>query len=608
MRKALRVLRNEGINALSRRIWSKVQLLFEYDRWLKKYGTLTDGDRTAIRRHIEELPFRPLISLVMPTYRTPEKWLRLTIESVRRQLYPNWELCIADDASCLPHVRQILEEYRAIDSRLKVVYRNERGHISAASNSAIEIATGEFLALLDHDDELPEHALYMVVVELNADRDADLIYSDEDKIDEKGRRYDPHFKPDWNPALFLSNNFICHLGVYRARIIREIGGFRVGYEGSQDWDLTFRVIEKTRSSHIRHIPHVLYHWRATSGSAALGIEEKEYARETQLRTLESYFERQKTNVTILPATAGYWRIKYSLPEPPPVVTLIIPTRNGFDLLRNCVESICQKTTYRKFEIVIVDNQSDDPSTLQYLTRLEREGKVRVLRYDAPFNFSAINNFAVRHSQGEIIGLINNDVEVITPGWLEEMLTHVVQPEVGAVGAMLYYRNRTIQHAGVILGLGGNRNVANHAYKNRPNGYRGYASRALLSQNISAVTAACLLVRRQVFDEVGGLDETHLPVAYNDIDLCLRLRERGYLNLWTPYAELYHYESVSRGYEDTVEKQKRLKKESEYMWERWGDLLLNDPAYNPNLGLDGGGSTLAFPPRAKKPWLIESDDE
>ena len=601
--RAVQILRAEGIGGVSWRLRNIVERGYEYTKWVQRYGALTDTDRAAINRHIELLAYKPLISLVMPTYNSPEKWLKLAIDSVRNQLYPNWELCVADDASSNPQVTEILQEYQSRDPRIKVVYRETHGHIAAASNSAIEIATGEFIALLDHDDELSEHALYMVAVEVNAHRDADLIYSDEDKVDDKGRRYDPYFKPDWNPELFLCQNFVSHLGVYRTARVREIGGFREGYEGSQDWDLAMRVSERIPSAQIRHIPHILYHWRAIPGSAARGVDEKNYVKDAQLRTLESHFERIGLNVTILPASGDYWRIKYPLPTRP-LVTLIIPTRDGFELLQRCVESIYRQTTYANFEMIIVDNQSKDPATLNYLVDLERERGVKILRYDAPFNFSAINNFAVRHARGQILGLINNDLEVIAPEWLEEMVSYAIQPEIGAVGALLYYPNDRIQHAGVILGLNGNPGVAGHRYHNQPRGYPGQVARALLCQNLSAVTAACLVVRRQVFDEVGGLDETNLEIAFNDVDLCLRIEEKGYRNLWTPYAELYHYESASRGYEDTPEKLARFEKECDYMRRRWGDLLANDPAYNPNLALDRVNFLLAIPSRATKPWLTD----
>jgi len=525
---------------------------------------------------------------------------------VRNQLYPNWEFCIADDASSQPHVRRILEKYQAKDLRIKVVFREENGHIATASNSALEIVSGDFIALLDHDDELAERALYMVAAELNAHPEADLIYSGEDKIDKKNKRYAPYFKPDWNPDLFLSQNCVSHLGVYRTSAVKEIGGFRVGYEGAQDWDLAMRVVEQIPASRIRHIPHILYHWRSIPGSTALATEEKDYTKEAQAKLLTSHFDRLGLDVEIIfIANMHCWRTKYAVPQPPPLVTLIIPTRNGFDLLSRCVESIYQKTTYPNFELLIVDNQSDDPRTLEYLQQLARERGVHVLRYDAPFNFSAINNFAVRHAQGEVIGLINNDLEIISPDWLEEMVSHALRPEIGAVGAMLYYPNDTIQHAGVILGLGG---VACHAYVRKPRGYTGQMGRAVLLQNVSAVTAACLILRRAIFEEVGGLDEEHLSVAFNDIDLCLRIREKGYRNLWTPYAELYHHESASRGCEDTPKKRARFRAEIDYMKQYWEASLLNDPTYNPNLTLDTEDFALAFPPRVEKPWLMEEERE
>ena len=597
--RAVRVLATDGVGGLKRRLREKINLGYEYTDWIKSYDTLSDADRAAIKHHIGGLPYKPLISVIMPTYNSPEQWLRLAIDSVRKQLYPNWELCIADDASSKPHVREILLQYQSSDARIKVVFRKENGHIAAASNSAMALARGEFVALLDHDDELSEHALYLVAAELNTYRDADLIYSDEDKIDEKGRRYEPYFKPDWNPELFLCQNFVSHLGVYRTTIVREIGGFRQGYEGSQDWDLAMRISERIPFAHIRHIPHMLYHWRAIRGSAALGLAEKKYTRAAQQRTLESHFDRMGLPATVMPRANDYWRIKYPV-SVSPRVTLIIPTRDGFNLLRRCVENIYQKTSYSNFELIVVDNQSKDSKTLNYLALLERERGVRVLHYNAQFNFSAINNFAVKYACGEIIGFVNDDIEVITPDWLEEMVSHAVRREIGAVGAILYYPNDTIQHAGVILGLNGNPGVAGHRYNKRPRGHPGQVSRGQLCQNLSAVTAACLILRRAVFDEVGGFDETNLAIAFNDVDLCLRIAAKGYHNVWTPYAEFYHYESASRGYEDTPEKQKRFESECDYMRRRWGSLLANDPAHNLNLALDRDGG-LAFPPRIEKPW-------
>jgi GT2 family glycosyltransferase len=377
-----------------------------------------------------------------------------------------------------------------------------------------------------------------------------------------------------------------------------VGGFRAGHEGAQDWDLVLRLSEQVPPAHIRHIPHVLYHWRAIPGSTAKAAGEKQYIKQAQLETLRAHFCRTGRAAEVIPAAEVHWRVKYPLPQPSPPTTLIIPTRNSFDLLHRCVESIYRKTRYPNFELLIVDNQTDDPQTLEYMDWLAKERKVTVLRYDAPFNYSAINNFAVRHARGEVIGLINNDIEAISPEWLEEMVTHALRPEIGAVGALLYYPNDTIQHAGVVVGLGG---VAGHIYLHSPRGYVGQQGRAVLIQNYSAVTAACLVIRRAVFEEVGGLDEVNFSIAFNDVDLCLRIREKGYRNLWTPYAELYHWESASRGYENTQEKQVRFKREMAALQQRWGAALLHDPAYNPNLTLERGDCTLAFPPRTKRPW-------
>jgi len=570
-----------------------------YAEWVRQYDTLTPEDIQTISSNINQLEFKPLISIVMPVYNTPEQWLRIAIESVLAQIYSDWELCIADDASSSPHVRPLLEEYQQRDPRIKVVFRSENGHISAASNSALALATGEFIALLDHDDELAPHALYMVAVEVNRHPDADIIYSDEDKIDEEGRRFQALFKPDWNPDLFFSQNYISHLGVYRTSIIKQIGGFRIGYEGSQDYDLCLRCVANTETSRIRHIPLVLYHWRAIAGSTAVSTHQKSYAEQAAVRALSDYFQAIHKSITV---KAGKWHttyvVTYPLPETLPLVSLIIPTRDGYAVLKRCIESIRKKTDYQNYELIIVDNQSTESETLDYLKALERRGIARILRYDAPFNYSAINNFAVQEAAGEIVGLLNNDLEVISKGWLTEMVRHVIRPEIGAVGAKLYYPTNRIQHAGVALGIGG---VAGHLHHGYFREQLGYSGRLVLVQDFSAVTAACLLVRKAVYEEVGGLDEENLAIAYNDIDFCLKVREAGYRNLWTPFAELYHHESFSRGYETSPEKQARFDRETALMRHRWGSLLDNDPYYSPNLTLDAPDYTLAWPPRVDKPW-------
>lgn len=559
-----------------------------YHAWLAAYDRAPVQRPPAAPAHGTQ----PLFSIILPVYQTPEKWLRRCIESVFAQSCPEWELCIADDASTLPHVRRVLEEYACRDPRVRVVHRERNGHISLASNSAVELARGSFLALLDHDDELAPVALMEMRRALEANPRWRIAYSDEDKIDEQGRRFDPYFKPEFNHELLLGQNTICHLAVLDAALVREVGGFRAGLEGAQDWDLVLRCIERLRDDQVGHVPRVLYHWRAISGSTALGTGEKNYAAEAGRRAVAEHIERSGWPARAELNLDGHVTVHRSVPAPAPRVSLVIPTRDRAELLRMSVGSILEKTDYPDYEILVVDNQSIEPETLEYFRTIQADPRVRVLRYDAPFNYSAVNNFAVRHATGAVVGLINNDIEVIEGSWLRAMVAQAVRPDVGAVGALLLYPDGTIQHAGVVLGIGG---VAGHVYVGQPRDTRGHFGRACLAQEMSAVTAACLLVRREVFEAVGGLDEG-LAVAFNDIDFCLRIREAGWKNIWTPLAVLYHHESASRGYEDTPEKVARFRGETEFMRARWGVRLESDPTYNPNLTLEGTPFDLAFPPR------------
>lgn len=565
-----------------------------YEAWLENYDRLTPQDIEEARAACVAWEFQPRVSVLVPVYNTGEKWLRRCIESVQAQAYPNWELCLADDASPAPHVTRVLSEYAARDHRIQFVRRPQNGHISATSNSALALASGEYVALLDHDDELHPLALFEVVKCLQTHRSWKVIYSDEDKIDQNGRRYDPYMKPDWNYDLLLSQNCISHLGIYERQLLLDVGGFREGYEGSQDWDLALRCIERLVPANIGHIPRVLYHWRAIPGSTAMAVDEKSYARTAAMKAIAEHLVRVNANAKVqeIDGRPGNFRVSYALPSPPPKVSLIIPTRDGLHLLERCVHSILTLTTYDNYEIVIVDNQSQDDATLDYLRNVVADPRVRVIAYDQPFNYSALNNYAVRQTEGQLVGLINNDIEVISPDWLQEMAGQALRSEIGAVGAMLYYPNDTIQHAGVVLGVHG---VAAHAYCGKPRGYPGQMGRARLVQNMSAVTAACLLIRRAVFDEVNGLDES-LQVAFNDVDFCLRVQQSGYRNLWTPFAELYHYESATRGYEDSPEKQARFCSEVDAMLRKWPRELAADPVYNCNLALTGTPFELAFPPR------------
>ncbi|HEY9155366.1 MAG TPA: glycosyltransferase, partial [Opitutaceae bacterium] len=571
-----------------------VEELTSYQKWIETYDTLSLGQRDAQRAEVERWTNPPLVSIVLPVYNTPEKWLRKAVDSVKAQTYRHWELCIADDASPNAEVKPLLQELEQSDSRIKIVYREKNGHISSASNSALEIATGEFVALLDHDDEITPDALFEIVSAFRTNPQAELVYSDEDKIDEEGRRLEPYFKPDYLPDLYLGQNYISHLSVYRLQVVRAVGGFRVGYEGSQDWDLALRVIDLVGGEKVVHVPKILYHWRAIPGSTALLISEKNYPLEAARKALTDHFARQRQPVALVTVPGDHWRAKYPIPSPAPRVALIIPTRNRVNLLRQCVESILAKTTYPNFEVVVVDNASNEPDTLAYFADLQMR-KMRVLAYPGDFNYSAINNFAVQQVDAEIVGLLNNDLEVIHGDWLDEMVSQAARPEIGCVGAMLYYPNDRVQHAGVIVGLGG---VAGHAFRDFPRGTPGAFNRARLAQNYSAVTAACLLVRRSIYLKVGGLDEKELAVAFNDIDFCLKVRAAGFRNIWTPFAELYHHESASRGAEDTPEKHERFRREVETMLERWRAEIAHDPAYNPNLTLELNDFSLAAPPRIK----------
>lgn len=570
----------------------------DYPAWIRQYDTLTAADRKLIAAHIARFQTQPLISILLPVYNSNLKFLRRAIASVRAQLYGRWELCVVDDASTDPQVWRLLERSARRDPRIRILRRARNGHIAAASNDALQMAKGEFIALLDHDDELASTALYHAAHELNLDPQLQLLYSDEDKLDASGSRRDPHFKPTWNPDLFLSQNYISHLSFYRADVVRRVGGFRVGFEGAQDYDLTLRVIEQIARAQIRHIPHVLYHWRSTQESTAESAAAKPYALEAARRAVDEHLHRTGLAATV--ETAGpYLRVRYALPENPPSVSIIIPTRDRVDLLRECVESILARTDYPNFELVIIDNESSDRVAIDYLAMLARKPRVRILRQSGAFNFSRLNNIAVAQVSSDFVLLLNNDIEAKEGEWLRELVSYGVRPGVGAVGARLWFPDGRIQHAGVVLGLAG---IGSHAHMGLRRNEHGYFSRPHLTHTVAAVTGACLLVRRDLYLQLGGLDEVNLPVAFNDIDFCLRVGAAELRVVYTPHAELVHHESASRGYEDTREKQQRFQKEGDYMRSKWGPQLEADPTYNPNLALEGSAEfKLAFPPRVAKPW-------
>ncbi|QPB60162.1 glycosyltransferase family 2 protein [Enterococcus faecalis] len=580
-KKGFKYMAKNGIShTIQRAKIEKLRKQASYPNWLARNEVL---DIEAMTQEIATFHYQPKISIAMPVYNVEEKWLRLCIDSILNQVYTNWELCMADDASTDPNVKKILTEYQQLNERIRVVFREQNGHISEATNSALAIATGEFVALLDNDDELAINAFYEVVKVLNENPELDLIYSDEDKIDMDGNRSDPAFKPDWSPDLLLGTNYISHLGVYRRSILEEIGGFRKGYEGSQDYDLVLRFTEKTTKERITHIPKVLYYWRMLPTSTAVDQGSKGYAFEAGLRAVQDALVRRGINGHATHGAAnGLYDVYYDI-ESEKLVSIIIPTKNGYKDVQRCVSSIIEKTTYQNYEIIMADNGSTDPKMQELYAKFEQQlpGRFFVESIDIPFNFSTINNRAAKKAHGEYLLFLNNDTEVITENWLTLMVSFAQQERIGCVGAKLLYPNNTVQHAGVILGLGG---VAGHGHYGYPHGDLGYFGRLAINVNYSAVTAACLLMKKADFDAVGGFEEA-FTVAFNDVDLCLKVQALGRDNVWLHEAELYHFESQTRGYDDKGKKKKRFEQEKVMMEEKWGPLIENDPFYNPNLTRD-----------------------
>lgn len=556
----------------------------KYQQWIK---INENYNIKKIKKEIETFEYTPKISLVMPVYNVEKKWLVDCIKSIQEQYYTNWELCIADDASTEKYIKPLLEKYEFEDERIRVIYRKENGHISEASNSALNIATGEFVGLIDNDDLLAPNALFEVVKLLNENKKYDLIYSDEDKITEEGIRVHPCFKSDWAPDMLMSTNYICHFGVYRKSIIDQIGGFRKGYEGAQDYDLVLRFTEKTDK--IGHISKILYHWRMIQESTAVNPDSKGYAFEAGKKALEDALERRNLKGAVkhggLP---GIYNVTYAVKDEK-LVSVIIPTRDNADDLKACIQSIFEKTRYPNFEVIIADNGSIMEETFnvfdEYLKKYS--GRFKIVHIDIPFNFSQINNMAVKEAKGDYLLFLNNDITVITEGWLTKMVGYAQLEHVGAVGAKLLYPDDTVQHAGVLIGMGG---VAGHGHCGFPKDDYGYFGRLVLNTNYSAVTAACMLVKRSDFESVNGFEED-LIVAFNDVDFCLKLLEKGKYNVWLNEVQLYHYESKSRGAENTFEKQNRFNNEIKYMKTKWLKYIKHDPYYNENLTRSGGNYIL-----------------
>jgi GT2 family glycosyltransferase len=548
----------------------------QYRRWIARHEP-TVSELTRQRR--TQLTRRPLISVVVPTYNTPPRFLQAMIRSVRQQTYAEWELCLADGGSIDPESRTALAQLAAGDTRIRITWLDANRGIAGNTNAALELARGEFVAFLDHDDVLAPFALFEVVRAINTTPEADFLYSDEDKLDESGRRVDPCFKPDWSPDTLRSHNYVCHLLVLGRQLVERIGGLRPGFDGAQDYDLVLRASETARR--IVHIPKVLYHWRMHPESTASRTASKSYLVEAGRRALSEHLQRARTPATVVEGpVAGTYRVIYRLPRQP-LVSVLIPNRDSIHILSRCLDSIT-RSSYAHCEILVLENHSVEAETFAFYRRLQQDRMARIVVWDKPFNFAAINNFGVAHAHGEVLLFLNNDVEAINTDWLERMVTHALRPEIGAVGAKLYYADDTIQHAGIVVGMGG---VAGHAHSHFPRDADGYLHRLRIPQNCSAVTGACLMTRRDVFERTGGFDDAFV-LAFNDVDLCLQIQAQGFRVLWTPEAELYHFESKTRGYEDTPEKLARFHREYRRFVAKWGRRLKEgDPYFNPNFRLD-----------------------
>ena len=583
-KKGLHYWKTQGGTALAGKIVSKIKTAstreIPYQKWIVRH---LPGKAELEKQRRTKLSYSPKISIVVPLYKTPEKYLRRLTESVQQQTYPNWELCLSDGSGTDSPLTGILKELCAKDARIKVITHDRTLQISENTNSAIEAASGDFIAFADHDDELTPHALFECVKALNDHPGTLVVYSDEDKMSMDGHKFfQPHFKPDYNPDLLCTVNYICHLFVVSRSVIGKVGMLRKEFDGAQDYDFIFRCVEAVKDEEIYHVPKILYHWRCHENSTAENPESKTYAFEAGRRAVQEHYNRVGVHAKVSDGEfPGLYRTEF-IRDHDPLISIIIPNKDHIDDLKRCMDSIEQKSTYRNYEYVIVENNSTDPETFEYYKKLEAENKkVHVVYWDGVFNYSAINNYGASFAKGEYFLLLNNDTEIINPNCLEELLGYCMRSDVGAVGARLYYEDDTIQHAGVVIGFGG---IAGHCFVLQPRGTTGYCHRIICAQDYSAVTAACMMVKRSAFEKVGGLSE-ELQVAFNDIDFCMKLRQAGYLIVYNPYAELYHYESKSRGLEDTPEKVARFNREISVFEKRWPDILRNgDPYYNPNLTL------------------------
>ena len=553
----------------------------DYSQYLYR-KKISKGKKKYILGEIRKFESKPLLSIVIPVYEPPIDFFISALDSIVNQFYTNWEICLADDCSNDPEVREVIEEYRKKHKNIKVIYREENGHISQSSNSALELATGDYVVLMDQDDILREDALYEIAKAIIQNPSIDMIYSDEDKIDENGLHSEPHFKPDWSPDSLLSRNYLGHVCAFKTKNMRDIGGWRVGFEGSQDYDLVLRYTEKFTSIH--HIPEVLYHWRIHRQSAAASETAKPYAYRAAQKALYEALSRRGWDPTIdfLDGFRGY-KVRMELKKKDDLVSIIIPTKNKQDYLKKCVDSIVKLSTYRNFEIILIDNNSDDKKFFELVDEWKKQSqfKFKCIRDEESFNFARLMNVGRRAVEGEYIILLNNDTEIISQDWIEGFMEHVQRPEIGVAGCKLLFEDDTIQHAGVVVGLGG---VAAHTFTKEDRDGPGYFNMVNLLNNYSALTAACIMVRTKVYDEVGGFSEEFV-VEYNDVDFCLKVIEAGYRNLYIPHIELYHYESISRGHPlATSESYKRHVKEVNKFRKKWLKYVEHDPCYNTNLTL------------------------
>ena len=583
LEKAIKYFRANGFRKFLERAYEKA---FQknsdyviYGDWLRNH---TPTDDAFEAQQYKKFEYRPTFSIVVPLYKTPEKYLKALVNSVKNQTYADWTLYLSDGSGMNSPLTGLLTELEKSDSRIHILRNEQQLRIAQNTNVALAAADGDFIVFADHDDLLTRDALYECVVALNKNRDIEFIYTDEDKISSNGKQYFlPHFKSDFNIDLLRSMNYFCHLCVVKKELLEKVGYLNPDFDGAQDYDFVLRCVEKTNQ--IYHIPKILYHWRTDSNSTSTNPESKKYAFEAGRRAIETHCKRQGYNVEVTDGKyPGIYRVKYFWKESP-LISIIIPNKDHIDDLDKCIQSIERKSSYRNYEYIIVENNSTEEKTFNYYRELEKSNtRAKVVYYKGDFNFSKINNFGVQYASGDYYLLLNNDTEIINEDCLYELLSFCMRDDVGIVGARLYYPDNTIQHAGVVVGFGG---VAGHAFAGFPGTHNGYFNRIICAQDYSAVTAACMMVKKSVFEEVGGLNPD-FKVAFNDIDFCLRVRKLGYLVVYNPNAELYHYESKSRGYEDTPEKIKRFQGEIYKFVEEWPDILQKgDPYYNVNLTLD-----------------------